>query len=354
MPAAADTFLMKTSKTPSLAASQSKLTPERLVKMSWGYAPLLVIQVALSEGLFDLLNVSPATVQTLAKKTGASMRGLRAVLNALVGLGLLKKTRDLYRLTAESAAYLVPGKPTFYGGLFDHHVRQVLPRWLQLRRAFRSGRGVEVRGRRETQAHFAEFVEALFVGNYGPARRVGEHLGVARAKQPLSVLDLGAGSGVWGIALAEQSPKVSITAVDWPLVLKVTRRVAKTHGVAERLKTIAGDLLEVAFPPGHQIVTIGHVLHSEGAARSRKLLKKAFAALAPGGTVVIGEFIPNEDRTGPAHPLLFAVNMLVHNDTGDTFTVSEISSWLREAGFRKIRQFDAQAASPLILATKPL
>jgi len=33
------------------------------------------------------------------------------------------------------------------------------------------------------------------------------------------VLDLAAGSGVWGIALAQKSPLVTVTAVDWPGVL---------------------------------------------------------------------------------------------------------------------------------------
>ena len=69
--------------------------------------------------------------------------------------------------------------------------------------------------------------------------------------------------------------------------------------------------------------------------------------------MVISEFIPNETRTGPPHALLFAVNMLVHNETGDTFTVPEISGWLREAGFVNVRLFDASAASPLILANRP-
>ncbi len=69
--------------------------------------------------------------------------------------------------------------------------------------------------------------------------------------------------------------------------------------------------------------------------------------------MVISEFVPNDDRTGPLQPLVFAVNMLVHNEEGDTFTVPEITEWLREAGFENVRLFDASAASPLILADRP-
>src|SRR5262249_46394675 len=137
---------------------------------------------------------------------------------------------------------------------------------------------------------FAQFVEALFPMSYGTAQQLGEHLGVPSTSKPLSVLDIGAGSGVWGIALAQQSPRVTVTAVDWPRVLEVTRKMAARCGVADRLTSAPGDLLEADFGKGHQIATIGHILHSEGVERSQKLLKKTFDALAPGGTVAIMEF----------------------------------------------------------------
>ena len=51
--------------------------------------------------------------------------------------------------------------------------------------------------------------------------------------------------------------------------------------------------------------------------------------------------------------MLFAVNMLVNTEDGDTFTVTEISQWLREAGFVDPRTMEVPAPSPLILASKP-
>jgi 2-polyprenyl-3-methyl-5-hydroxy-6-metoxy-1,4-benzoquinol methylase len=200
---------------------------------------------------------------------------------------------------------------------------------------------------------FAEFVEGLFPMSYQAAQTVGKHLGLPKATRTVSVLDIGAGSGVWGIALAHQSPHVTVRAVDWPRVLQVTSAIAQQHGVADRLQTAPGDLLEADFGTGHQVATIGHILHSEGRDRSRRLLRKTFKALAPGGTIVISEFVPKDDRTGPPTPLLFAVNMLIHTEAGDTFTFKEIAGWLEEAGFKNARQLEAPAPSPLILATRP-
>jgi 2-polyprenyl-3-methyl-5-hydroxy-6-metoxy-1,4-benzoquinol methylase len=329
-------------------------TPERLMQFAWGYAPPLILEAAVNWRIFDLLDQGPQTVGLLAAQSGASERGLTAILNALVGLEFLVRKGTRYALTPESAAFLVSTKPAYHGGFFRHMSRQLVPNWLQLTEVVGTGRPVvAANGQRDGQQFFAEFVEGLFPLSYQAALTLGEHLGIPKAASPISVLDIGAGSGVWGIALARQSLHVTIHAVDWPAVLKVTRSVATRHGVGDRLRTTAGDLLEAAFGAGHQVATIGHILHSEGRERSRQLLRKTFSALAPGGTVVISEFLPNDDRTGPPTPLIFAVNMLLHSAAGDTFTFAEIAGWLREAGFVHPRLLEAPSPSPLVLATRP-
>ena len=173
------------------------------------------------------------------------------------------------------------------------------------------------------------------------------------ALQPGKALDLAAGSGVWGIALAQSSEQVQVTAVDWSEVLPVTRSMAARFGLADRFSFIEGDILEADFGTGYNVATLGHILHSEGVDRSRALLAKTFGALTPGGTIAIAEFLVNADRTGPLNGLVFAVNMLVNTEQGNTWSFEEISSWLSEAGFIDARTLEAPGPSPLILATKP-
>jgi 2-polyprenyl-3-methyl-5-hydroxy-6-metoxy-1,4-benzoquinol methylase len=329
-------------------------TPERLMQFAWGYAPPLILEAALNFRVFDLLDASPRTVEELAAQSGASVRGLTAILNALVGLDFLVRRGNRYALTPESASFLVSTKPAYHGGFLQHMSRQAMPHWMQLTEAVRSGRPVVAGNREATGAEFfAEFVEGLFPLSYRAAHVLGEHLGIPRATASVSVLDIGAGSGVWGIALAHQSSHVTVRAVDWPRVLQVTKIIAERHGVGDRLTTSAGDLLEADFGTSHQVATIGHILHSEGRERSRQLLRKTFKALAPGGTIAISEFVPNDDRNGPPVSLIFAVNMLVHTEAGDTFTFAEIARWLKGAGFENPRMLEAPAPSPLILATRP-
>ena len=324
------------------------------MQFAWGYAPTLSIEAAVKHGIFDALDKGPLTADQIASETGASLRGVNGIVDLLVSIQLLQRKGKRVALTPESATFLVSTKPSFFGALFRHISDQLLPKWLQLTEIVKTGRpATKVNTQAEGAEFFANFVESLFPLSFPAATALGKHLGIGKSRGPVSVLDIGAGSGVWGISLAKQSPQARIHAVDWPQVLEVTRRVAGKHGLADRLTTSAGDFFEADFGSGHRVATIGHILHSEGRERSRQLLKKVFDALSPGGTVAVQEFVPNEDRSGPPSALIFAVNMLVNTEAGDTFTFSEMSQWLKQAGFKNPRLLKVPSVSPLVLADKP-
>jgi precorrin-6B methylase 2 len=324
------------------------------MQMAWGYAPPLIIEAAIEHRVFDLLDSGPKAVEVVAALSGASVRGLTSVMNALTALQLLAKDAEgRYALTPESAAFLVSTKPSFRGDLL-RRTSILLPKWLTLTEIVRSGKPARaVNSEENGAAFFQELVETLFPANYPSAQALAAELGLAKAQNPIRVLDLAAGSGVWGIGLAQSSPQVSVTAVDWPGVIDVTQRVAARFGLTERFQFIAGDLDSADFGSGYDIATMGHILHSEGPRRSRALLAKTFHALAPGGTVAIAEFLVDDERASSTMGLIFAVNMLVNTDEGDTFSFNEIGGWLREAGFENPRTLDSPGPSPLILANKP-
>lgn len=332
--------------------AQTQPDPGRLMELAWGYAAPVVIATAVRYGLFGWIGRQGASIEELLQRTGLSERGVRILLQALVGLRLLRRNGPRFELTPESATYLVPGQPEYRGALFLHHVEQLLPRWLELPEVVRTGRPVP--SPQAPAERYAGFVEALFASNYPAAKVLQRQLQLSGRTDPFRVLDLGAGSGVWGIALAEDAPQVRVTAVDWPEVLVIARKKAAAHGVSERFRWVAGSFFEVPLDSGYDLVVLGHVLHAEGVEGVQRLLRRSYEALRPGGQVAIQEYLPDDDRTGPTLPLLFAVNMLVNTEAGDTYTLAELSGWLKEAGFEGVETLPVPAVSPMVLARKPL
>jgi ubiquinone/menaquinone biosynthesis C-methylase UbiE len=331
------------------------VTPERLMELSFAYAPPLIISAAVNNGVFNSLENRARTADEVAKQTGALARSLRILMNALVGLDLLKKDRQgKYSLTPESAAFLISDKPGTHAGFFGTIAPQLVSRWLRLTDVVREGRpALAVNREGEGTEFFNQLVENIIPMSYPGAQKLGDHLKLANANGEIRVLDLAAGSGIWGIALAEKSPRLCVTAVDWAGMIPTTKRITEKFGVRDRFDFVEGDLLEANFGSNYDIAILGHILHSEGEERSRQLLKKTFRVLKSGGTIAIAEWLVNHQRTEPAHSLMFAVQMLVNTEKGDTFSFNEIKSWLEEAGFKRIRKLQAPGPSPLILATRP-
>jgi len=334
---------------------KKQVTPERLMEFGFAYAPPLIIGAAVNNKVFDSLATGAKTAEQISKETGASARGLRAIMNALVGLELLKKDRNgKYSLTPESAAFLLSDKPGTEAGFFGTILPQLVSRWLRLTDVVRDGQpAVAVNQEAEGTEFFSQLVENIIPMSYPSAQALGNHLKVAKTKNDIRVLDLAAGSGIWGIALTQQSLRVRVTAVDWAGMIPTTKRITQKFGVADHFHYVEGDLLEANFGNGYDLAILGHILHSEGEERSQQLLKKTFRALKGGGTIAIAEWLVNDDRTDPVPALMFAVQMLVNTERGDTFSFNEIKRWLEEAGFKKVRKLKAPGPSPLVLAAKP-
>jgi hypothetical protein len=89
-----------------MQSAQSAPNPERLMQLAFGFAPPLFLQTAVELKLFDLIDQAPRSLEELSSETGASLRGLRALLNALVGFEFLSRNDDgRYALTPEAKRF---------------------------------------------------------------------------------------------------------------------------------------------------------------------------------------------------------------------------------------------------------
>ena len=80
---------------------------------------------------------------------------------------------------------------------------------------------------------------------------------------------------------------------------------------------------------------MGHVLHDWDLAEKKHLIARAYAALPPGGALIVYESIIDDDRRANTFGLLMSMNMLIETPGGFDYTGAQCSQWLRECGFRE-------------------
>ena len=311
------------------------------------------LAAAVELDLFTHIADGNTTAQKIAAAANASEHGTRRLLDALTALGYVKKTAQTYRLTPTAAEFLVRGKP-FYMGSAAVVGKMLSGAWNNLANVVRDGRPfTSGMSEEERESFFAQLVPAIFTTSFTAASAAVKKLPFTAKRKIKRVLDIGAGSGAWSIPFARAIKGARVTVADHPEVTRVTRQFTEGWGVADRYDYLEGDFHQVDFGAGQfDLAILGHIIHGEGAEEGQRLLKRTGDALAAGGMLLIGEFIPNDDRSGPAAPLLFGLNMLINTPNGDVFTMREYREWLKAAGFKKVTSIPAPHVSPLILATK--
>jgi 2-polyprenyl-3-methyl-5-hydroxy-6-metoxy-1,4-benzoquinol methylase len=338
---------------PRRAHHDSGLSPIRIIDDLWGAWKARALVAGVELDVFTHIAAGKCTTEEIAFATEASERGITFLLDALVAMGYLQKSGRRYRLRPLAAKYLVRGKERYLGrsaALLPVHWES----WGHLTEVVKSGLPVQAIDQVDrAKEFFPKLVEAIFSNNYFSARLAVRSLPQKVRRGLRRILDVAAGSAAWSIPFAQAIPGARVTALDLPEVTPVTRQFAQRFGVAARYDYLEGNLRELDFGRGaYDLVILGHILHSEGRERARQLLARSAAALRKGGLLLIAEMIPNDQRTGPLIPLLFGLNMLLHTEQGDAFTLRDYRGWLRQIGLRNVRTIKIPAPSPLILATK--
>ncbi len=308
-------------------------SPDKFFETMVAYQRTAALKAAIDLDLFTAIGEGQRTASALAKRVHGVERAVRMLCDSLVVLGFLTKGDGEYGLTADSAVFLDKRSPAYAGSARSFLASSfVVDGFRDLAAVVRSGRPAWVQPFAEEEEHaaWAEFARSMAPLAYLVAQETAKLLDQDSA---IKVLDVAAGHGMFGIAIAQQNPRATVVALDWPPVLAVAEENARRFAVSERYRLLSGDALEVDLGTGFDAVVMPNVMHLWDRPTNVHFLKKVHAAMAPKARVVIVEFVPNDDRVSPAVPALFALNMLANTTAGDVYTVSEHRAMLSEAGF---------------------
>lgn len=292
-----------------------------------------VIVSALELDLFTVIGGKTWSITDLAKAIGVSERGLDILCRNLAACGLLRKRGSCYRNTVFSATELNRSHPRCRGAYLDLLQDQWID-WSRLTDTIRSGLPVD-HGKPEEPDYRNRFTWAMHHRSVDVAARVAAQVSLRGAK---SLLDLGGGPGTYALAFLRKNPTLKATVCDRPAALDVAKEVAATEKAGKRLSYLAVDFMKDVLPDQYDVIWYSNVLHIYSAAENRSLFERLRHALNPGGRLIIQDaFLHDKEGLYPVEASLFAVTMLLFTEQGNTYTIHETASWLRQAGYTAVK-----------------
>jgi len=308
-------------------------------ELDWRWAILL--GTAVREGLLAAVADGPRPAERVAEELEMDARAVRVVLSALAELGVLREGPEGYGLPEEHRGPLLDrDHPEYAGGRVVHRFELIIS-WGKIPEILRTGRPVEDR----TKPGFGgteTFIAAMRAGARPGAGDVAAAV-LVRLPEGGTILDIGGGPGTNAEAFAAGGARV--TVFDRPEVIELMQETLAASGI----ETASGDMNE-GLPNGpFDAVYFGNTSHMYGPEENRALFARMRRSLAPGGFLIVREFVRGlgEDAA------LFAANMLVLTPRGGTYTAEEYERWLLEAGYGAVEYEPvAGRSSHLIFARK--
>lgn len=322
--------------------------PENIRTIANAFQHSKILLTAIELDLFSVIDKHMLTSNEVSQKLNTDERATDRLMNALYTMGFLRKVRGKFYNTESSSQYLVKGKPDFMGGLY--HSIGLWNSWSYLTESVRKGSCVELDISKKKSVDWNEaFISAMHYRGQHQAKIICLLLNLSNVNR---ILDVGGGSGAFTFEFLKTSNTIDAVIFDLPSIIPITKKYVENSGYAGRIKLVEGDYLKDEFPGKFDLIFLSAIVHINSNEQNGILIKKCFDALNSGGTLIIKDYIMNSERTEPSNGAVFALNMLVNTQHGDTYTENEMREWFTSAGFSKIEKKETSFDSNLLIGIK--
>lgn len=336
--------------------ARPELTPERLLQLGMGFWPAKTLLSAVELGVFTRLADGPLDAPTLTEALGLHPRSALDFLDALVALQVLERDDGKYRNAPDTALFLDRNQPSYVGGLLEMANARLYPFWGALTEALRTGlpQNESKRGGNlfdsiyNNEQGLRGFLQAMTGISVGAARAMAQRFPWQDYR---TFVDIGAAQGALPVQIALAHPHLQGGGFDLPVVGPVFEEYVRSHGLQDRLRFYPGDFFSDPCPTA-DVLVMGHILHDWDLTQKRELLAKCYAALQPGGCLIVYDAIIDDDRRQNAFGLMMSLNMLIETQGGFDYTGAQCTGWMREAGFSQVRVEPLLGADSMVIGTK--
>ncbi|MGB5891186.1 MAG: class I SAM-dependent methyltransferase, partial [Thermoanaerobaculia bacterium] len=309
----------------------NKGSSDPIDEITSGYKASQILFTANRLGVFTTLEDGPLSATDLAANMGTDPRATRILCDALASLALLDKSNGVYSNSEMAGEFLLPDSPKSRSAMLLHAAK-LYERWSKLYDVVRTGQPVpdtEIDSRLRGDGR--DFARAMADVGRLAAESACEVLDLSAVRR---LLDVGGGPGVYALAFARTNPELRAVILDSEETLEVAQANIARQKLEDRVSIRVGDAFVDDLGGPYDFIFISNLVHIYSEKENRKLLTRCAKALEPGGRLAIKDFLLDPDRLSPAGGAVFAVNMLLSTEGGDSYTAEEVQQWLEDAGLQ--------------------
>lgn len=294
------------------------------------------ITVADEVGTFAAISGEALDTATLAERIAVEPRALAIHLGLLAALGMVERREAKWRATSLARTWMHPEAEGYYGPMLAGF-RSTLPLHDRMLASLNSGDKADghVTFVEEWERGDLPLEQAKFIAAFMHSHSVASSKSVARLPRfgaVRSLLDVGGGSGVFSIEIARAWPNLHATILEIGTMCAAAQAYIDKSGSADRVTTTTVDMFRDDWPTGHDAHFFSNIFHDWSDKTCRLLAEKSYAALAPGGRIMLHEILMDDDGTGPLVAAAFSMLMLL-GTRGRQYTFGELREFLEAAGF---------------------
>jgi hypothetical protein len=337
----AESAALHPNSNPSSGNAHDEIAPDAILQLGLGFWGSKTLLSAVELGVFTELGRGPLNAESLRDRLNLHPRGASDFFDALVALGMLERKDGRYGNTPAGDVFLDRAKPSYIGGLLEMANARLYRSWGDLTPALKSGEPQNES--KEAQDTFAElysdparlkqFLSAMTGISMAAARSLAQQFPWNKFK---NFVDVGGAQGCVPVQLALAHPHLTGGEFDLPVVGPIFDEYVQSFGLAHRLRFQSGNFFDDPLP-GAEVIIMGHILHDWDLEQKQDLIAKAYAALPPGGALIVYDAIIDDDRRRNAFGLLMSLNMLIETQGGFDYTGADCRGWMRDAGFKGTR-----------------
>lgn len=314
-------------------------TAESISDIAFGFMGSKALFAALHSDVFSVLSETTLTPEQVAGKCDLDTDRATTLLTALASLGLVRRDGSGFANSPAAEAFLVKGRKYDFGDYLRFQIdRQMYPFMTQLNEALTGALDEDQVASYEDwfsdPAEAELYSKSQHSGSLGPGRSLAKIVDLSAARK---LLDVGGGTGAFSISLCRAYENLSSTILDFPNVASVGEAFIADEGLSERISYQPGNALQDAWPEPVDAVLMSYLFSGVPGPSIPGLVRKAMTVLAPGGQIMVHDFMVDESREGPKLAALWQLQHTAFNPEAKSITSGYVAGLMEAAGFEDIR-----------------